>query len=160
VSLGTLNGAAGHRFFMTVVDALADLGDEVQAVLVAPPGVVEDPPPHILVTDHVPQLALLPRLSAVVSHAGHNTVCETLAHGLPLVVAPIRDDQPIIAQQVVDAGAGIRVRFGRVRPAELRDALRTVLDDPSYSSAARRVRDSFTAAGGATTAADHLEKLL
>jgi UDP:flavonoid glycosyltransferase YjiC (YdhE family) len=94
-----------------------------------------------------------------VSHGGHNTVCEALAHGLPLVVAPIRDDQPIIAQQVTDAGAGVRVRFGRVRTAELGDAIRTVLDDPSYAAAARRVRDSFAAAGGATTAADHLEKL-
>jgi MGT family glycosyltransferase len=157
VSLGTLNGAAGQRFFLTAIAALADLGDELQAIIIAPP--LERVPPHILLAERVPQLALLSHLSAVVSHGGHNTVCEALAHGLPLVVAPIRDDQPIIAQQVTDAGAGVRVRFGRVRTAELGDAIRTVLDDPSYAAAARRVRDSFAAAGGATTAADHLEKL-
>jgi UDP:flavonoid glycosyltransferase YjiC (YdhE family) len=117
-------------------------------------------PPHILFAGHVPQLALLPRMSAVVSHGGHNTVCETLAHGLPLVVTPIRDDQPLIAQQVADAGAGLRLRFGRLRAGELRDAVRAVLGDPAYRTAAVRVRDSFTAAGGAVTAADHLEKLL
>ena len=76
--------------------------------------------PHVLLAGHVPQLALLPHLSAVVSHGGHNTVCETLAHGLPLVVAPIRDDQPIIAQQVADAGAGVRVRFGRITGGRVR----------------------------------------
>ena len=43
-----------------------------------------------------------------VTHGGHNTVCEALAHGLPLVVAPIRDDQPTVAAQVVQAGAGVR----------------------------------------------------
>jgi MGT family glycosyltransferase len=157
ISLGTLNGAVGERFFGTAVEALAGLADELQAVIVGPPRA--DAPPHILFSTQVPQLALLPQMSAVVSHGGHNTVCEALAYGLPLVVAPIRDDQPIIAQQVADAGAGIRVRFGRLRAAELRDSVRAVLDDPGYAAAAGRVRDSFAAAGGAVTAADRLEKL-
>lgn len=183
VSLGTINGPAGQRFFRVVVDALADLGGELQAVIAAPPldplpggctsnawtsrdgaladGALEDGvPPHILFAGHVPQLALLPRMSAVVSHGGHNTVCESLAHGLPLIVTPIRDDQPLVAQQVAEAGAGIRLRFGRLRAQELRDAVRTVLGDPAYRTAAGRIRDSFAAAGGAVTAADHLEKLL
>ena len=103
--------------------------------------------------------ALLPRLDAVISHGGMNTVSETLAHGLPLVIAPIRHDQPVVASQVARAGAGIRVPFSRVRPAQLREALVTILDDPSYRAAARRVQTSFTTAGGAPAAADHLEKL-
>jgi len=155
VSLGTLNGPAGERFFRVVTEAL---DDDLQAVVVGPPR--EDAPENILFAERVPQLALLPHLDAVVSHGGHNTVCESLAHGLPLVVTPIRDDQPIVAQQVADAGAGIRLRFGRLRPAELRDAVRTVLDDASYRAAAERIRDSFATAGGARAAADHLEKLL
>lgn len=158
VSLGTLNGPAGHRFFRTVTEALSGLGADVQVIMVAPPGAVEDRP-DLLVLEHVPQLALLPHLDAVVSHGGHNTVSETLAHGIPLVVCPIRDDQPIIAQQVTDAGAGERIRFARARPSDVATAIRTVLDDPAYRTAAERVRESFTAAGGAAAAADHLEKL-
>ncbi|HEX6524785.1 MAG TPA: nucleotide disphospho-sugar-binding domain-containing protein [Streptosporangiaceae bacterium] len=158
ISLGTLNGAAGERFFRVVIDALAGLAKELQVVITGAP--LDEAPEYVLLADHVPQLALLPHMSAVVSHGGHNTVCETLAHGLPLVVTPIRDDQPIIAQQVADAGAGIRLRFGRLRASELRNAIRAVLDDPSYRNAAGRVRDSFAAAGGAAAAADHLEKLL
>jgi MGT family glycosyltransferase len=161
ITLGTINGPAGDRFFRVAVDALAGLGDELQAVLVAAGAPApDDVPPHILLAGHVPQLALLPHMSAVVSHGGHNTVCETLAHGVPLVLTPIRDDQPIVAQQVADAGAGIRLRFGRLRPGELRDAIREVLDDPAYRDAAGQVRDSFAAAGGAAAAANHLEKLL
>jgi UDP:flavonoid glycosyltransferase YjiC (YdhE family) len=67
-------------------------------------------------------------------HGGHNTVGEALAHGLPLVVAPIRDDQPVIARQAADAGVG--VRFEHVQAAELRDAVRAVLGDPRYAAAA------------------------
>lgn len=157
VSLGTVNVGAGGRFFHVVIEALAGLGEELQVVIVAPP--IGSVPPHILVTSHVPQLALLPRMSAVVSHGGNNTLCESLAHGLPLVVTPVTNDQPITAQQVAGVGAAIRLSFTRVRAAELRDAIRAVLDDPSYRNAACRVRDSFTAAGGTATAADRLEAL-
>jgi MGT family glycosyltransferase len=159
VSLGTVNPAAGRRFFATTVEAVAPLAERLQVILVAPHALIDSPPDHVLVHDFVPQLDLFPFLDAVVCHAGHNTVCETLAHGLPLVVAPIRDDQPVIARQVADAGAGIRVHFGRVGPTELRNAVTTLLDDPSYRAAARRVQTSFATAGGAIAAADHLEKL-
>jgi MGT family glycosyltransferase len=158
VTLGTVNVEAGARFLTAAVDALAAL--PVQGVVVAPPALVPAPPANVLVQPRVPQLALLPHLAAVVCHAGHNTVCETLAHGLPLVVAPIRDDQPVIAGQVVDAGAGVRVHFGRVGATELRNAITNVLDDPSYRASARGVQTSFAIAGGAAVAADHLEKLL
>ncbi len=159
VSLGTLNQEAGARFYDAVLGAAGRLAEDVQLVLAAPAALVGEVPDHVLLQESVPQLELLPHLDAVVCHAGHNTVCEALAHGLPLVVAPIRDDQPIVARQVVEAGAGIRVRFGRTRAEELRDALTSVLDDPGHRRAARRIQASFAAAGGAAAAADRLEKL-
>ncbi|NUK70746.1 glycosyltransferase family 1 protein [Streptomyces lunaelactis] len=160
VSLGTLNREAGGRFYAQTLRAAERLADRVQLILAAPADVVGEVPDHVLLLEHVPQLPLLPHLDAVVSHGGHNTVCEALAHGLPLVVAPIRDDQPIVAQQVAAAGAGIRVRFGRARSDELHDALAAVLDDPAHRRAARRIQASFAAAGGAAAAADRLEKLI
>ncbi|THA82299.1 glycosyltransferase [Streptomyces sp. A0592] len=160
VSLGTLNQEAGGRFYDAVLGAAERLAEEVQLVLAAPAATVGEVPDRVLLQESVPQLDLLPHLDAVVCHAGHNTVCETLAHGLPLVVAPIRDDQPIVARQVVEAGAGVRVRFGRTRAEELRDALTAVLDDPGHRRAARRIQASFAAAGGAAAAADRLEKLI
>ncbi|MFB7266146.1 glycosyltransferase, partial [Streptomyces nojiriensis] len=160
VSLGTLNQAAGARFYGAVLGAAERLAGEVQFVLAAPAALIGHAPDHLLLQESVPQPALLPHLDAVVCHAGHNTVCEALAHGLPLVVAPIRDDQPIVARQVALAGAGVRVRFGRTRAEELRDALTAVLDDPGPRRAARRIQASFAAAGGAAAAADRLEKLL
>lgn len=106
VSLGTLNQEAGSRFYRAVLGAAERLAREVQLVLAAPAALVGEVPGHVLLRPSVPQLELLPHLDAVVCHAGHNTVCEALAYGLPLVVAPIRDDQPIVARQVAAAGAG------------------------------------------------------
>ena len=163
VSLGTINGPAGRRFLTEAVTALAAMADRVQAVVVGPADLPSDTgaaPGNVLLREFVPQLRLLPHVDAVVCHAGHNTVCESLAHGVPLVVAPIRDDQPTIAQQVSDAGAAIRVRFGRARAPELGVAVAAVLDDPSYRSAAARLSASFAAAGGPAAAADALEGLV
>jgi UDP:flavonoid glycosyltransferase YjiC (YdhE family) len=78
---------------------------------------------------------------------------------VPLVVAPIKSDQPINATQVAAAGAGIRVKFHRATPEQLRAAVTAVLDEPSYRAAAARVREDLSAAGGAVAAADRLEEL-
>ncbi|GGT67062.1 glycosyltransferase [Actinomadura citrea] len=156
VSLGTAD-PSHERFFRVAAEAVREL--DVQAVFAAPPGTVGDVPPNVLVRRQVPRPKLLERMSAVVCDGGYGAVCESLAHGLPLVAAPIRDDQPIIARLVERAGAGTAVPFDGVRPDELRTALATVLADGPHRAAAGRVRDSFAAAGGAAEAADRLEKL-
>ncbi|MET7452191.1 glycosyltransferase [Streptomyces sp. NPDC005574] len=170
VTLGTANTDVGARFLTECLTALRARADRVQAVIADPGGVLGadgrtagDPAPgddkDVLVLPSVPQLPLLERVDAVVCHAGHNTVCEALWHGVPLVVAPIRDDQPVVAGQVTGAGAGVRVRFGRVTAAGLGAAIDTVLHEPGPRAAAGRIRTAFRAAGGTRAAATRLELL-
>jgi MGT family glycosyltransferase len=162
VTLGTVNSDAGNRFLAECVAAATQLPVPAQLVVVDPGGTLPagaEPGSDVLVLRHVPQLQLLSRVSAVVCHAGHNTVCESLAAGVPLVLAPIRDDQPTVAQQVVDAGAGVRVRFGRVSASQLAAAVGQVLREPGFSAAATGIKRSFDLAGGASHAADALVRL-
>jgi len=162
VSLGTANTDVGARFLTECVTALRARTDRVQAVIADPGGALgpsDEEDKDLLVLPSIPQLPLLERADAVVSHAGHNTVCEALWHGVPLVVAPIRDDQPVIAGQVTGAGAGIRVRFGRVTAPKLGAAIDAVLHEPDHRAAADRIRTAFRAAGGSRAAATHLELL-
>ncbi|MFD7629545.1 glycosyltransferase [Streptomyces sp. NPDC059851] len=161
VTLGTANAGVGGRFLTETASAVRARAGRVQAVVADPEGALGEQTgdPDVIALPHVPQLALLERAAAVVCHAGHNTVCEALWFGVPLVVAPIRDDQPVIAAQVADAGAGVRVRFGRAGAAAIGAALDTVLGDPQVGAAAAKVSAAFRAAGGATAAADHLERL-
>jgi MGT family glycosyltransferase len=159
VTLGTVNAASGRHFFEAALAAAAHLEDRLQMIVVAPDGMLQRATPNVLILPHVPQLLLLPQIDIVICHAGHNTVCETLAHGIPLAVAPIRDDQPIIAQQVVDAGAGIRLKYGRVKPGEIVNALALLLEAPQYRAAAQRIQAAFQASGGSSAAADGLESL-
>lgn len=157
-ALGTVNAEAGGRFLAACAQAFGDR-PELQAVLADPDGVVRRPPANVRTLLYTPQREIIARADAVICHAGHNTVCEALTFGVPLVLAPIRDDQPIVAEQVVQAGAGVRVRFDRAGASQIGAMLDAVLTDPQYRAGAARIRDSFQAAGGSQAAADHLAAL-
>ncbi|TQK51700.1 MGT family glycosyltransferase [Streptomyces sp. SLBN-118] len=161
ITLGTVNCEAGARFLAHCVEAVRARADRMRAIVVDPGGALGAPhaDDDVLTAPAVPQLALLSRTSVVVCHAGHNTVTEALWNGVPLVVAPIRDDQPVVAAQVTAVGAGVRVRFGRADAERVGAALDLVLEQPSFAAAARRISRSFRQAGGATTAAGFLEEL-
>lgn len=153
VTLGTSNDSAGSRFLAESVDALAGMPG-VQGLVVDPTGSLVSE--SVLLARRIPQVAAFARASVVVCHGGHNTVCEALSAGVPLVVAPIRDDQSMLAQQVVTASAGVRLRFDRAKAADIRKAIESA---PGYAPGAEKIRKSFEAAGGAEEAADHLEAL-
>jgi zeaxanthin glucosyltransferase len=159
VTAGTLSAHLVRDFLARVLAALEPLAGRVQAVINAATDAVPDPPPHVLVAPRVPMLELMPRLDAVICQAGQSTVNEALAHGVPLVVAPIRLGELVVAQQVERAGAGRTVSFSQASPAQLTAAVTAVLDEPGYRSHARRVGGEYTAAGGAGAAAASLAAL-
>jgi UDP:flavonoid glycosyltransferase YjiC (YdhE family) len=153
VTLGTSNASAGSRFLAESVDALAGM-PSVQGLVVDPAGELVSE--QVLLARRIPQVDVFARASVVVCHGGHNTVCEALAAGVPLVVAPIRDDQSMLAQQVAAASAGVRLRFDRAKARDIRKAIESA---GTFRPGATRIRDSFAAAGGAAEAAAHLESL-
>jgi MGT family glycosyltransferase len=158
VSMGTSNADASVSFLRRAADALGR--EPARRGLIADPlQAISNPPRCVLTRPFIPQSHVVHRADVVVCHAGHNTVCEALVAGTPLVVAPIRDDQPIVAGQITSAGCGVRVRFDRVDSPRIRTAIDTVLGDPGYRVAAARIGRSLRTAGGAETAADHLAAL-
>ncbi|MDG6105675.1 glycosyltransferase family 1 protein [Dactylosporangium aurantiacum] len=159
VTMGTLNMDQAAHFYPRMLEAIAPLGEQLQAVVVAPQGTITGEPGHVLVRRPVPVLDLLPHLDAVVSHGGANTVNESLVHGVPLLVAPIKGDQALMASAVARAGAGLRVSIDHSRPAALRAALLDLLDDPRYAEAARATGKRLLAGGGADAAATALIQL-
>jgi MGT family glycosyltransferase len=152
VTLGTRSRDRDNRFFEVIMEAVAPLSD-LQAVLVAPASLAAQAPENVLVREYVPQTELLDRIDAVICHAGHNTVCEALCRELPLIVAPIRDDQPVVARQVIETGAGLFMRYGKVTAASARALIEQLLADAELRVNARRVARDLLAAPGADGAA-------
>ena len=109
---------------------------------------------------YAPQLELIERASLVITHAGMNTVMETLAHGVPMVAIPITNDQPGVAARVAWTGAGEMLPLTKLTSDRLRPLIRRVLEDQRYRENAERMQDSIRAAGGVPKAADIVESAL
>src|SRR5262249_27043074 len=67
---------------------------------------VQKLPEHVIAVEYAPQLALLARARAMITHGGANSVGECLAAGRPMLVVPLLHDQPLSALLVERAGAG------------------------------------------------------
>lgn len=158
ITVGTLVGHMVGDFYARASAALAPMADRVQPVFVTSGVAADSLPGNAITAELVPMLDLMPRLDAVVCHAG-GAVNEALAYGVPLVVAPVRAEQVALARQVASAGAGIEISLFDATVAEIADTVRAVLDEPHCRRHARRIAEEFAAAGGAAAAAAHLAAL-
>jgi zeaxanthin glucosyltransferase len=154
-SLGTLQNSR-EPLFRCFAEACQDL--DVQLVLShgggLRPDVASTLPGNALVVEYAPQLDLLARASLTVTHAGLNTVLDSLAHGVPLVTVPLTYEQPAIARRVEWTGAGRSVSMRKLQSGRLRHLIREVLETPRYRESAVRMGEHIRRAGGVKHAAD------
>jgi len=104
----------------------------------------------------VPQLQVLSQASLFLTHGGMNSVSEALWHEVPLLVFPQHGDQHLVAARVAELGAGLTLRPPDLAPGKLREMADRVLSEPAFRAGARRVADSFRAAGGPPRAAEEI----
>ena len=106
-------------------------------------------PENVRVERWVPQQDVLGHASAAVVHGGSGSTLGAIAAGVPLVVMPLFADQPQNARRVAEVGAGVAVEPNRedldATVSPLREAIRSVLDDPSYGERARALADELRA---------------
>ena len=160
-SLGTLQGGR-LRLFRAVAAACADSG---AALVLTHCGRLSDVaaaalPGRPAVHDWLPQEEVLRHADAVVTHAGFNTVMETLAAGLPMAAMPLAFDQPAVAARIARAGVGIALRPRPPLRKRLRKALAEVLEAPRHRAQALKAQTEIQAAGGVARAADLIEAAL
>ena len=92
-----------------------------------------------VIVNYCPQIELLQRSAACITHAGLNTALESLAQGVPMVAIPITNDQPGVAARIAWSGTGVVISPKRLNASGLADALVRVLNLPSYRENALRL---------------------
>ncbi len=163
-TLGTVFNEPAYDlpFFPAVLDGLR--GESLDVVITVGPNV--DPatlgpqPPNIHVARYVPQSLLLPRCAAIICHGGYGTLLTAIEHAVPLVVVPFGADQPINARSVQRLGLGHVIEVDDLTPAGLREAVRSVLDEPNWRDNMEHVRDESNALPPASDAVAMLEQLV
>ncbi|GMR34896.1 hypothetical protein PMAYCL1PPCAC_05091 [Pristionchus mayeri] len=99
--------------------------------------------PNLVETTWAPQSDLLhdPRISAFITHCGQGSITEAIDAGVPLIVVPIAYDQLRNAQQVKRNGHGIMLEKTELEnPEKLRNAVKEVLENPSYHEKALKIK--------------------
>ena len=161
-SMGTLlNGRLD--VFRTIVAALAkhkdlqlvlSIGDQID------PKQIEPAPSNAIIVSRAPQLELLKRTSVCITHAGLNTVLESLAQGVPQVAIPVAYDQPGVAARILHKRTGVVTSLDKLAADHLAILLTEVLNDSIYRDNARKLQKAIAEANGLSVAADPVEESL
>ena len=106
-----------------------------------------DLPPHVLACYSAPQLALLPKMDAFITHGGANSVMEALCFGVPLLVSPICNDQFHQAHYIRQSGTGIVSDLYEAEELQIRESLRRLLVDETIAANVHRVAQSYEVDG-------------
>jgi zeaxanthin glucosyltransferase len=170
-SMGTLmNGRAD--VFRTIVAALAkhkdlqlvlSLGDQVDPKQIGPMrgnAIIVKRASNAIIVKRAPQLELLKRASVCITHAGLNTVLESLAQGVPQIAIPIAADQPGVAARIAEKQTGVVTSLEKLTAEHLSTLLIEVLNNSTYRDNARKLQKAIANANGLSVAADLIEESL
>jgi len=149
--MGTiLNGQVD--VFRTIVAAVAknknlqlvlSIGDQIDPKRIGPV------PNNAIVVKRAPQLELLKRATVCITHAGLNTVLESLAQGVPQLAIPITYDQPGVAARIAHKRTGVVTSLDKLNADHLAFLLNEVLTNPTYRENALKMQKAITEANGA-----------
>jgi len=155
-SLGTLQNGR-DRVFQIFAEACSTL--DVQLVLA---GISAETARAFagkpLAVAYAPQIQVLQKAALTLTHAGLNTVLDSLSCAVPMVAVPINYEQPAIAERVRWTGAGEVIPFSALEIGKLRQLISTVLNTASYKQSAVSAAKAVQSAGGVRRAADIIEK--
>jgi MGT family glycosyltransferase len=156
ISLGSM--ISSKRFLMKCIRAFANKNMTV----ILSTGKVEptdlgEIPPNIYAYTFVPQLDVLQHADLFFTHGGMNSINEAMYYGVPMLVIPVINDQPINALQAEALKIGKRI--GRLAAARtIYQKAVEVLNDTSIKANAQAMRDEVRTDIGVSGVAGLIEE--
>ncbi len=159
-SLGSIHH--NQRFFQTVLEAVSK---EPNWQLVLSVGArlnteaFSTAPIGSIIVNNAPQLQLLQKADAMITHGGINSIKECIFFKVPMVVFPITFDQPGAAARVQYHGLGEVGDIKKVTAETLHGMLNNVLSEPSLPARIASMSEIFKTAEAEQQGAKLLETL-
>jgi len=161
VTQGTIN----NDFDQLIRPAIRALADEDVLVIVTTGSkdaeeVEIDPlPANVRVQRFIPYAHLMPHVDLLLTNGGYGSIQIALAHGVPIVAIGKTEEKPEIANRINYSGVGIGLKVLVPTETQIRDAVRTVLNVPTYAARAEAIRYEMSGLDAAKIGADLLEEL-
>ncbi|MFE4611354.1 macrolide-inactivating glycosyltransferase [Streptomyces niveus] len=162
VSLGSAN-TKQPGFYRACVEAFGDLPGwhvVLQIGKFVDPSELGEIPGNIEVHPWVPQLAILRKADAFITHAGAGGSQEGLATGTPMLAIPLAVDQFGNADTLVQLGVARRLPMEDVTAEALREAVTALVADPEVARRGEEIKQDMAKEGGTHQAADIIESAL
>lgn len=158
ISLGSISSSM--KFIKKCIDAFANkdvcviisLGNKTKF------NSLENLPKNIFLFDWAPQLEILSKASLFISHAGMNSVNESLYFGVPLVVSPITNDQYIIADRIQELNLGTKIDMNTISSEDLYTISKETMNNQKINENLIKMKYEMQNAGGADLAVYNIEK--
>ena len=112
-------------------------------------------PDNVKVYPYVDQPGILSRADVFITHCGMNSVSESLYMATPPVLYPQTSEQRAVARRTIEIGAGLMLTDDSVQG--IRSTVQEVLNNASYSIAAKACSEDFRSCIGTAGAADFIE---
>lgn len=166
-SMGSQSYLVGRDVLRTFYRRVAEVARREPAwqLVLASGGQVEaadlpDLPADAVVVPWVPQLALLQRAAAFLTHGGLGALREAIAHLVPMAVFPFIADQPANARRLVHHGLGLAGSLAETTADELHAMIRQLDGDPAFRQNLERMRERFREAEKAELGVQIIERAI
>jgi UDP:flavonoid glycosyltransferase YjiC (YdhE family) len=149
VVLVTQGTVANHNLGLVIGPTIQALGHEPDLLVVATAGgrpidAIPGPiPGNARLSQYLPFEWILPKVDVFVTNGGYGSVNQAMSFGIPLVTAGLTEDKADVNARVAWSGVGIDLASNQPTPQALRDAVRTVLDNPDYRRRAALMAGEF-----------------
>lgn len=96
-------------------------------------------PDNFLVKNVFPQLEILDKADAFITHAGFNSVNEALYFGVPMLAFPLVNDQHMTAKRLVSMNLGLSDNMKELSAEKLKDQIQQLLSDDTIMENCLRI---------------------
>lgn len=102
-------------------------------------------PKNVFIRKWMPQRDVLahPNVKLFITHGGLLGSTESLYHGKPMVGVPIYGDQRLNMARAEKSGYGTHIEYENLSEETITRAIRSILDNPSFSSNARLISERY-----------------
>ncbi|MDU5083125.1 macrolide family glycosyltransferase [Tissierella carlieri] len=158
ISLGTVLNQNRH-FYQNCIQALADVDCQVimsvgEKTDIFGFGKLAD---NFKIYPKVEQLEVLQQTDVFITHCGMNSISESLYFGVPSILFPLHSEEVMVANRVAELNAGKRLKSSTA--SSIREIVLQILNDVSYKRNAEVISKGLQKAGGASAAANKIEKV-
>jgi rhamnosyltransferase subunit B len=125
------------RFFEVAAEACTRIGCRAVFVTRKPDQVPPALPENFITVEYAAFSTLLKHAAVFVHHGGIGTLAHGFAAGIPQLIMAMAHDQPDNADRLKRLGAGFGLSVRQFTPARVTESLKRLLDEPSFTHAAR-----------------------